>query len=102
MNLPWITSLAMHGANKPLTFPNHCRSFDPAHGTVSFWGYAATIEVTFLVPVDTLKGLLPSTVDNEASLLNAFDTHRDVIERAARAVYGRNRQTFIRLSQADF
>lgn len=85
-----------------LNFPNQSRSFDLAHGCIVFWGYAATIEVTFQVGGDVLRLMAPGTADDEASLLKVFDGHRDAIETAARTVYGRNRQTFCRLSQADF
>jgi hypothetical protein len=102
MNFPWTRRPSTYRTGLPLNFPNHSRSFDPAQGSVSFWGYAATIEVTVQVPGDMLQLLSPGSGQDEASRLQAFDSHRGVIETAARAVYGRNRQTFVQLSPGDF
>ena len=102
MDFPWTRERSTPRKSLPLTFPNHSRSFDQAHGNVSFWGYASTIEVRFQIGGDMLQRLAPGTTEDEASLLRAFDSHRGAIEKTARNVYARSRQTYCRLTQADF
>lgn len=102
MSFPWSRAPTLQRAGHRVAFPNQSRSFDPAHGSVSFWGYASTIEITFQVPGPLLQTLQKDAGSDEASLLRAFDSHRAAIETAARTVYARNRQTFVRLTTADF
>jgi len=102
MTFPWIRARANQRSVLPLNFPNHSRSFDPAQRCVSFWGHAATVEVTFQVGEDVLQRMSPGAADDEASLLAVFDTHRGVIETSARSVYDKSGQTFCRLYTADF
>jgi hypothetical protein len=102
VTFPWIRERANQRAVFPLNFPNHSRSFDPSQRCVSFWGHAATIEVTFQVGGDVLQGMSPGATDDEASILGAFDSHRSVIETTARNVYDKSGQTFCRPYPADF
>lgn len=73
-----------------LHFPNPSRSFDESSRRVLFWGYDATIEVSFFIEANALKHLCPEISDIEAGFLKAFDTSRDKIYKAAdkRYVHG--------------
>ena len=75
-----------------LTFPNSSRSYDATRRAVRFWGYDTAMEWSFFVTADALKHIRPATNDDEASMLAAFDVHRDRICAAAIKLYARGRK----------
>jgi len=70
-----------------LHFPNPSRSFDESSRRMLFWGYDATIEVSFFVEADALKHLYPDMDDTKSGLLKAFDSARDRIYEVADKCY---------------
>jgi len=85
-----------------LSFPNRSRSFDATRRAVRFWGYDSAMEASFFVNEDALKRIAPDMRFDEAGLLGAFDSNRDLIYAAAAKVYGRGRKGSYDLSPADF
>jgi Protein of unknown function (DUF1488) len=77
--------------NMVLSFPNASRSFDSAKNRIRFWGYDSSIEISFFIDVAALQELDPTSADNEATLLAAFDKARDKIHVAADGMYMRDR-----------
>ncbi len=83
-----------------LQFPNASRSFDEQRKTVRFQGYDGMFEIRFLVEADALI----RTADRSAvepDYLNAFDSQRSVIQKAAVKVYERNRRSSYTLTADD-
>jgi Protein of unknown function (DUF1488) len=85
-----------------LSFPNQSRSYDATLRAVRFWGHDGAMEVGFFVNEDSLKRIEPRMQPNESGLLNAFDSHRDLIYAAAAKAYRRGRKGSYELTPADF
>jgi len=85
-----------------LNFPNASRSYDLTRHAVRFWGYDSTMETSFYVMADALRQLQPGIRPDEASLLQAFDSHRDRICQAATKVYRRGNKGSYDLGPTDF
>jgi hypothetical protein len=85
-----------------LSFPNKSRSYDATLRAVRFWGHDGAMEVAFFVNEESLKRIEPSTQPSESGLLNAFDSHRDLIHAAAAKAYRRGRKGSYELTPADF
>jgi hypothetical protein len=85
-----------------LSFPNKSRAFDATRRAVRFWGYDSAMEVAFFVTEDALKRVQPDMQSNEAGLLRAFDSNRDLICRRAAKIYARGRKGSYDLVGADF
>jgi len=89
-----------------LIFPNPSRSFDATRNCVRFWGYDATIEVSFFVEPGVFTRLCPEIEHAESGYLKAFDAARKRIYKVASAVYShgeraRRGHAFV-LSEKDF
>ena len=97
-------SLSRNGNATTMTlhFPNQSRSYDSTRRTVRFWGYDNTKEASFFVTEDALKRVQPNMRLDEAGLLSAFDTNRDLIYATAFKVYARGRKGSYDLLSADF
>jgi len=85
-----------------LNFPNESRSYDATLRAVRFWGHDGAMEASFFVNEDALKRIQPGLRSDEAGLLGAFDSHRDLIYTTAAKVYGRGRKGSYALNLADF
>jgi len=85
-----------------LSFPNQSRSYDATLRAVRFWGHDGAMETSFFVNEDALKRIEPGIKPDESGLLQAFDSHRDLIYTAARKVYRRSRKGSYELTPADF
>jgi hypothetical protein len=85
-----------------LNFPNRSRSFDSTRRAVRFWGYDTAMEASFFITEDALKQVQPDMRFDEAGLLNAFDTNRELIYATASKVYARGRKGSYDLHGADF
>jgi hypothetical protein len=85
-----------------LNFPNQSRVFDPTRRAVRFWGHDSAMEWSFFVTEDALKRLQPNMRYDEASVLRAFDDHRDAIYGAAARAYERERKGSYELGATDF
>ena len=85
-----------------LSFPNKSRAFDATRRAVRFWGYDSAMEVAFFVTEDALKRVQPDMQSDEAGLLRAFDSNRDLICRRAVGIYARGRKGSYDLVGADF
>jgi hypothetical protein len=85
-----------------LNFPNQSRSYDATLRAVRFWGHDGAMEASFYVTEDALKRIQPGLRSDEAGILAAFDSHRDVIHMAATRVYRRRRKGSYELIPADF
>jgi hypothetical protein len=85
-----------------LKFPNASRSYDPTRHCVRFWGHDGALEIPFFVAEDALLQLTPRAARGEASLLAAFDQHRERIVRAALKAYGGRRKGSYELTASDF
>ncbi|MPZ36734.1 MAG: DUF1488 family protein [Rhizobiales bacterium] len=85
-----------------LTFPNRSRSYDATRRAVRFWGYDSAMEASFYVTEDALKRVQPDMRLDEAGLLQAFDSNREVIYNAAIKVYARGPKGSYDLKQNDF
>jgi len=85
-----------------LNFPNRSRFYDATRRAVRFWGYDTAIEWSFFVTEDALKRVQPDMRLDEAGLLGAFDSNRDLIHATALKVYARGRKGSYDLISADF
>ena len=85
-----------------LSFPNESRFYDATLRVVRFWGHDGAMETSFFVNEDALRRIEPRMQPNEFGLLNAFDSHRDLIYAAATRVYRRGRKGAYELTSADF
>jgi len=85
-----------------LNFPNPSRVFDLTRRAVRFWGHDSAMECSFFVNEDALRRLKPDTERDEASLLLAFDTNRQLIQAAATKAYTRSRKGSYELAVTDF
>ena len=85
-----------------LNFPNRSRFFDSTRRAVRFWGHDNAMEASFFVLEEALKQLRPDMRFDEAGLLSAFDTNRDLIYATASKVYARGRKGSYDLHSADF
>jgi Protein of unknown function (DUF1488) len=85
-----------------LTFPNRSRFYDSTRHAVRFWGYDTAMEASFFVTEDALKRILPNIGFDEAGLLGAFDSNRDLIYATATKVYARGRKGSYDLVSTDF
>jgi len=85
-----------------LDFPNQSRSYDATLRAVRFWGHDGAMEASFFVNEEALKRIQPDMRPDEAGLLSAFDSHRDLIHATASKVYKRGRKGSYELSPDDF
>jgi hypothetical protein len=85
-----------------LNFPNRSRSYDATLRAVRFWGHDGAMEASFFVNEEALKQIQPGLRSDEAGLLRAFDSHRDLIHATATKVYKRGRRGSYELIPADF
>ena len=85
-----------------LSFPNASRSYDVTRRAVRFWGYDSAMEASFFVSEEALRRVQPDVRFDEASLLGAFDAHRDLICATAAKVYMRGRKGSYDLVSSDF
>jgi len=85
-----------------LIFPNASRCYDATRHAVRFWGYESAMEASFYVNEDALRRVQPDMRPDEAGLLGAFDSHRDLIHKVAIKVYARGRRGSYDLVKADF
>jgi Protein of unknown function (DUF1488) len=85
-----------------VNFPNQSRSYDATLRAVRFWGHDGAMEASFYVNEDALKRIQPGLRSDEAGILAAFDSHRDLIYTTAAKVYRRRRKGSYELIAADF
>jgi Protein of unknown function (DUF1488) len=85
-----------------ISFPNPSRSYDATRRAVRFWGHDSAMEASFFVAEDALKRIQPDMRFDEAGLLGAFDSNRDLIYATAAKVYGRGHKGSYDLVSADF
>jgi len=85
-----------------LNFPNLSRSYDSTRHAVRFWGYDSAMETSFFVMADALRRLQPGIQSDQAGLLQAFDSNRDLICAAAAKVYKRGYKGSYDLGPSDF
>jgi hypothetical protein len=85
-----------------ISFPNPSRSYDATRRAVRFWGHDSAMEASFFVAEDALKRIQPTMRLDEAGLLGAFDSNRDLIYATAAKVYGRGHKGSYDLVSADF
>jgi hypothetical protein len=84
-----------------LAFPNSSRSYDATRRAVRFWGHDSAMEWSFFVTEEALRRVHPAMVQDEAGMLGAFDSHRDLICAAAARLYSRGRKGSYELGAAD-
>jgi len=84
-----------------LEFPNESRSYDATRCAVRFWGYDSAMEWSFFVTAEALKRMQPSMMENEAGMLEAFDSHRPQIRAAAAKLYSQGRKGSYEVDAAD-
>jgi hypothetical protein len=70
-----------------LNFPNRSRSYDPTLRAVRFWGHDGAMEASFFVNEEALKRIQPGMPSDEAGILSAFDSHRDLYKRGRKGSY---------------
>jgi hypothetical protein len=85
-----------------LNFPNLSRSYDATRRAVRFWGYDSSMESSFFVTEEALKRIQPGMRFDEAGLLGAFDSNRELIYAAAVKVYALGRRGSYDLAASDF
>jgi hypothetical protein len=85
-----------------LNFPNQSRSYDATRRAVRFWGHDSAMEAPFFVNEGALKRIQPDMRIDEAGLLKAFDSNRNLIYTTAAKVYRRGRKGSYDLLPADF
>lgn len=84
-----------------LAFPNPSRSYDATRHAVRFWGHDSAMEWSFFVTAAALKSVHPAMAQDEAGMLDAFDSHCERIRAAAGKVYARGRRGSYELGAAD-
>ena len=85
-----------------LNFPNESRSYDETRRAVRFWGYDSAMERSFFVTEDALKRVQPDMRFDQAGVLSAFDSNRELICATAVKVYARGRRGSYELVTNDF
>jgi len=85
-----------------LNLPNPSRSYDATRRAVRFWGHDGPMEAAFFVNEDALRRIEPGMGSDEAGLLGAFDSHRDLIHATAVRIYNRACKGSYELIPADF
>jgi hypothetical protein len=85
-----------------IDFPNHSRSYDGTRHAVRFWGHDSAIEASFFISEDALRRIQPDARPEASSLLNAFDSYRDLICAAAARIYVRGSRGSYDLVAANF
>ena len=85
-----------------IMFPNASRSYDATRHAVRFWGYDSAMEASFYVTEDALKRVQPDMPLDEAGLLGAFDSNRELIYKIAIKVYSRGARGSYDLVKTDF
>ena len=85
-----------------LNFPNFSRSYDSTRHAVRFWGYDSAMETSFFVMADALRQLQPGIRSDEADLLRAFDSNRELICATAAKLYRRGNRGSYDLAPTDF
>src|SRR5260370_5644351 len=89
------------GGTMTLNFPNPSRSYDATRRAVRFWGHDSAMEASFFVAEDALKRIQPDMRFDEAGLLRAFDSNRDLIYATPAKVYRSGHQgSYNRVSAA--
>ena len=83
-----------------ISFLNNTRSYDPRRHCISFWGYDATVEVTFRLDqaVLGLSDAAAPGADDEASILRLFDQKIDRIRALARKLYANDRKNYFEIT----
>jgi len=85
-----------------LNFPNESRSYDETRRAVRFWRYDSAMERSFSVTEDALKRVQPDMRLDQAGVLSAFDSNRELICATAVKVYARGRRGSYELVTNDF
>ena len=85
-----------------LQFPNRSRFYDSTRRAVRFWGHDTALEASFFVTADALKRIQPDAAFDEAGLLSAFDSNRELIHAAASKLYARGRKGSYDVLISDF
>ena len=85
-----------------LSFPNRSRCYDATRHAVRFWGHDGAMEAAFFVNEGALKRIEPGVGGDEAGLLRAFDSHRELIYATAVRIYARARRGSYELVSTDF
>lgn len=84
-----------------LNFPNTSRVYDETRRCIRFWGHDSAMEISFQIDEDALLRISPAQ-QGETAMLRVFDMNRVRIQNAAQSAYSRRRQSYHRLSAADF
>ena len=84
-----------------LAFPNSSRSYDATRRAIRFWGHDRAMEWSFFVTAEALRRVQPAMVQDEAGMLGAFDSNRDMICVAAAKLYVRGRKGSYELGAED-
>jgi len=81
-------------------FLNNTRSYDPRRRSISFWGYDATVEVTFRLDqaVLGLPGQGDAGATDEVAVLKLFDQKLDRIRALARKLYTNDRKNYFEIT----
>jgi len=83
-----------------ISFLNNSRSYDPRRRCISFWGYDATVEVTFRLDQAVLGP--PDQGDpgatEEVSVLKLFDQKIDRIRALARKLYTSDKKNYFEIT----
>lgn len=85
-----------------LEFPNLMRRYDATRKCVRFSGYDGALERPFFIEEAAIHHLDAAAHTDAASLLVAFDRHRDQICQAATRIYGKRREGSYTLKASDF
>jgi Protein of unknown function (DUF1488) len=85
-----------------ISFPNHSRAYDKTRRAVRFWGNDSAMETSFLVSEEALRRIQPDMRFDEAGLLRAFDSNRELICATAAKVYKRGHKGSYDLLPEDF
>lgn len=85
-----------------LTFPNLMRRYDATRKCVRFSGYDGALERPFFVEETAICRLDSTAHTDPASLLLAFDRHRDKICQTATRLYAQRREGSYTMKASDF
>lgn len=85
-----------------LEFPNLMRRYDATRNCVRFSGYDGALERPFFIEEAAICRLDSTAHKDTASLLAAFDRHRDWICQTATRIYAQRREGSYTLKASDF
>lgn len=85
--LSWLQARVASQRRPDLVFLNRTRAYNETKHCVTFWGFDASFEISFDLPDEELQRMCTHASGDQASVLCAFDSHREAAERLAMSAH---------------